>query len=174
MTHLLYPGNEHVIDAVVAKLIDSLDAYIAAINDRDTKGIVLGEVPADRIFDYPPTIREIVDFPALGVAELPSGGWTQDVGDDATAEHAFAIICFDQDPEQQRLTTKLRRLRQAVYSCVMDGRKIDHPTDPMLGAWGVRFEGYRPGRTLGIGDDPRSWISWTSVAFTALAEDHPT
>lgn len=171
----LYPGNQHVIDSVVHKLRENVAALIDEANTLDTRGVTLDQVHPDDIFDYPATIREIVRFPALSVAEL-GGEWTQDIGEEATAEHSFAVICYCQAPEQWQLATQLRRLRTVVVSAVMVGRKIDHPTDPNLGAWGVRYDGYRPGRTLGAGagEEPQAWISWTSAAFTALAEDHPT
>lgn len=171
----LYPGNQHIIDSVVDKLRDNVNTLIVQANALDTRGVTLDSVNDSDIFDYPATIREIVRFPALSVAEL-GGEWTQDIGEDATAEHSFAVICYCQAPEQWQLATQLRRLRTVVVSAIMQGRKIDHPTDPNLGAWGVRYDGYRPGRTLGAGagEEPQAWISWTSAAFTAFAEDHPT
>lgn len=175
MTVLIYPGNEHVIESAVFRLRQELNAAIGAINAAATDGITVDSPSPDRIFGYVPPLNEIVNYPALGVMELPSGGWTSDVGNDAQAEHSFAVVCYDMDPVQAVLVAKLRRMRQAVVSSIMMGRRMDHPTGAvLLGAWGLRYDGYRPGRTLGDADGVQSWTSFTSCGFTALAEDHPT
>lgn len=173
MTPPVYQLNEHILDSAVAKLAAGLSSTIDQINAADTKGIAVRDVPVDRIFDYLPTPTELSDFPAVGIAEL-DGAWTNDVGNSASGEWSFMVVAYDIDPEQRALVLRLRRLRQAIVSTIMEGRRLDHPTDARLGAWGLRFDATRPGPTLGRGENPTEWISWTSIAFTALAEDDPS
>lgn len=169
----IYPLNEHIIDSAVYKLEENLDTAIAAVNAADTKGVTLTVPSAAQIFDYMPIPKEVVDYPYIGFQEA-EGEWINDVGDSATGEWQFIVACFDIDPEPWRLRLKLMRMRQAVVSTLMQGRQLSHPTNAILGAWGLTFMGTKPGPTLGITESPREWVSWTSMLFLAKAEDDPS
>lgn len=172
MTNLI-PLNEHIITAAKLKLVAGIGAATTEINARDDEGYTLREVPAARIFDYVPPITEIVDFPALGIMEL-AGGFAEgtDLGSGADGRHAFAVIAYCQAPEQRELVFQLRRLRQAVVTVMLEGRDLEHPAGPSYGAWGLTFDGYRPGSALGRAEGPQIWTSWTSMAFVALSNDN--
>lgn len=166
---LILPGAERFVDALHAKLTAGLPAVISEINARDTKGVVLD---APQVFDYVPSPSEMNTFPAVCIRDGEED-LKDDVGWAATGEMDLVIVCFALHADQRTLALTLRRLVQAAKTVALDGRNLNVPGDA-TSAWGMRFNGTRPGPTLGRNEGPRDWMSYAALGLTVMGEDHLT
>jgi hypothetical protein len=157
----LFKLNEHLIAAMVARLTADLPGVIDTINAEATDGLVIPYV--DQVLDYVPTPTILNRFPTVAVQDGPSD-FQDDVGWSATGVHDLVLVTFVQDADQQRLATMLRRYTRAVANVAMAGRTVGD-------AWGVTLNGILPGPTLGRGEEPREWISYTGVSVRLKSEE---
>lgn len=166
----LIPGNEEIVAAIVAKLQASLNDTIAVLNAAAGAAVQLDSVPNAQVLDYIPTPDALLAFPTIGVQD-GEGVLEDDTGWSATGHHGWVVAIFYASPDQQTLARALRRYRRAVASVLIDGRRIGSSAGA---AWGVTDIRFRPGPTLGRGEEPRQWMSYTQVGFVTLSEEYAT
>jgi hypothetical protein len=171
--------TEPVIAGLVNRLTNDLAAAIAAINAQApvvADGYLI-EQP-QQVLDFFPPLSLLTVFPTVAVAEA-GGSLTDDIGSAGTGDWQFAIRCYVQDPDQQALTRKLRRLRLACAQVVMNGRQVpDAPgysSGGGLAAWGVRWLRLDPGQTLGEmapgGGSVGMYMSWSGFVVECKDDD---
>lgn len=153
--------NEPLIASMVARLTSDLPTVIAAINAEVIDGITMSSDV--QVLDYVPTPTILNRFPTVGVQDGTSD-FEDDVGWSATGVHDLVLVTFVMEADQQRLARLLRRYTRAVANVALAGRTVGD-------AWGVTLNGILPGPTLGRGEEPREWISYTGVSVRLKADE---
>jgi hypothetical protein len=133
------PLNVNVVHALHTRLDTGLAPYIARVNaDLVTNGID-AETP-QQIFDYVPTMANLMAFPTIGIADGPIT-FEDDIGRSATGWIEMAVAIFVRGTSRHELSWKLRHLMAAVASCVLEDRDIG-------AGWGVILRRIEPGPIL--------------------------
>lgn len=147
--------NIPLVQALQTRLQNDMPTFINQVNAQFTNP----DFPVDQIqnvFDFVPSIKYLSAFPAIGIAEgditvQDDTGWAFD------ANTTFSVVVFEQRSEQRELSWALRKLSVAVTRCIMQGRSL--PPD----GWSLQLRRVRPGPTLGRDENPRQWMSTTTV-----------
>lgn len=163
--------TEPIVSALVSRLGDPLNAVIDALNLELADDITVA-YPA-RVVDHFPPLATMTTFPQVAVAEGP-GSFQDDTGYSATGVYQLVIRCYVSDADQQRLATKLRRLRLAVARTVLANRVIPTADGSTNAAWGVRLVRIDPGQTLGdlsAQGKVTSFMSWCGLVIEAMTDE---
>lgn len=164
------PDIEPVIAALLKRLNDDLPLAVTTVNAAVTDGTLIDYPCA--ILDYIPPVEVLLSFPTIGIGEGPDR-IEDDTGHASTGLHELSIVTFVQADDQQTLVRRLRRMRRAVTTCVMDGRVLEDATDPSRNrAWGVRYKQGIPGPTLGDlnAEQITSWMSWQRIVIECRSD----
>jgi hypothetical protein len=156
--------NEPAVHAVVGRLRERLGDVIAELNTGVEDGITIEPPTDEQILDFVPQLELLVDFPTIGIQDLPSK-FEDDIGSSATGRHLLGVVIFHANPDQRELAWQLRRYARAVASCVLAGRVIEPDV------WGVLLDKVEPGPTLSHEENPRTYMSWTAVTFDLRTEE---
>lgn len=159
--------TEPIVTELVDRLRTDYAAAVAAINGAVTDGFTI-EAPTDEhVLAYPPTPELLTVFPTLAVSDGPSK-LEDDIGSSATSRNLLMITAYDQAPDNEQLTWRLRRHARAICDTVLDGRSLGSA------AWGTGLDGAYPGPTFADNADPEaitSWMSWVSVRIWAKRDE---
>lgn len=161
--------SETVIDAVLKKLRNGLDARLATINAENNDDIVLTS-PADDAF-HAFGLSGYVGFPAILVTEMPAADEYE-----AQSASAFvwvgsiAVFVYEEDVDRDRLGRKLLRQCRAVTEVLWD----DPPRMSLDGsAFLIRPNGHRPGPVFEAEDESSMYRAWRAQIFRARQNEGP-
>lgn len=153
--------NEEVVNTLRDRLEADLPAVITEINSSQTDPAYPMPAPA-YVLDHIPLVSEMNAFPVVGISDGDIH-FEDDVGWGATGLMDITVVAFVQSPNHQEMVWWLRRYGQALVRVMMDTRRINP-------AWSVVLKNVRPGPTLGRDENPRQWLSTTSVTITVKVE----
>lgn len=157
--------TETIVLEIMRRLTSDLPAHITAVNATITDGYTIENPASGMIFDYPPPIRLLTNFPAVALIEGATT-FEDDTSWNATGVSDFTVVAFVQDLEQEGLARRLRRYARAVASAVIQGRTL--PPD----GWGVTLIRIEPGPTLANRNNPQTRMSWVSVSFRVKTDQN--
>lgn len=165
-----YDLNERLIVAMLQRLQTGLNPIIDAINANTVANPGRNQTAIDYprvILDTPPTVKQLTNFPAVGIAD-GNMGFEDDVGWGATGSYEVSVVAYLSHPDPEVLAWQLRRYAQAITTVAMQGRNIDG------GAWGTILKRIIPGTRLSK-TDPRGqtvYMCWVAVVLQAKDEQN--
>jgi hypothetical protein len=153
--------NNELVRVVVARLDAELETYVSQVNDEVTDGFTIDSPQA--VLPFVPPVSYLNAFPTFGVMD---GTFTleDDTGHGGTGRSFVSVVCFEQHPDQEVLSWRLRRYAVAVARTLLAGRNIDDEH-----AWGVQLRRIDPGPTLG-NTDPKTFLSMVTVTIEVRSE----
>lgn len=149
-------GPEPVVADVRQYIENNIQNKIDAVNDGVDDGITL-DYPVE-VLDFVPSQTYLQrGFPMVG---LQHGRLTaeDDSGWGMTSKMDLTVVVFDLDVEVGNLAKKIMRWESVLLQTMLTPTRLIGTR-----AWAVVFQGLDPGPTLARREDPRDYMSLTTL-----------